>query len=117
MINLSNDEVLVPKMAELMNVENVEGMIRSGFMNEINMMGEILQEAFTYLFPLDTIDSSLPLKKIVHYLMHFKDKRFRKCVSLIIYLFDTLCRFDCFAATNYRLKAVSEKNEEFIEKK
>ena len=113
-INLSDDEVLVPKMAELMNVENVEGIIRSGFMNEINMMGEILQEAFTYLFPLDTVDSTLPLKRIVHYLMHFKDKRFRKCVSLIIYLFDTLRRFDCFNATNYHMKAVSEKNEEFI---
>ena len=112
--NLTNDEVVVPKLAELMGIENVEGNIRSGFMNEISMMGEILQETFTYLFPLDPIDSGLSLKKIVKYLMQFYDKRFRKCNGLIMYLFDTIRRFDCFNATNYRLKATTEQDAEFI---
>ena len=33
---------------------------------------------------------------------------------VIMYLFDTIRRFDCFNATNYQLKATSEQDAEFI---
>ncbi len=110
---LSEEESLVPLMAQMMGICTIESTLRPGFKNEINELPEILQETFTTIFVLEKIPN-ISVQKVCDYLFNFYDTRFQTCNDLIIYLSDVLRRLRNTWHTNYRILGKSAKEHEFV---